>query len=301
MGFGEDVAEDGVELFVFVEVFAFEGLAIEFVDLVKLEGGLGLKATESADGLSRQSAAIHEEKYAAGDASLHQAVDLVDQGEGFAGARGHCHQHFTPTVGDGLLDGGVGFNLVGAEPRVGIGRGGEGAITGFDIMVEHFLKSRRGVEAGYFPRAIKPVAHVVEPDHLAVGGVKEGDVQSVKVERISAGTPGVALRLGEDVLGAEGEFLGFEDAEDLGVEAEGVVGRAVIRGVFLDPGCAAECVAGPAPPGSVQQRINPPFPGQPLVVSFIVRHGHGSQDAPRPNFCSKGEPRYLRGCGRDCK
>ncbi len=44
----------------------------------------------------------------------------------------------------------------------------------------------------------------------------------------------VALGLGENVLRTEREFLCFDDAEDLAVRAEGVVGRAVVGRVFLD-------------------------------------------------------------------
>jgi hypothetical protein len=59
--------------------------------VIRTRIGLGLVRREGADGLGGEGATIDREQDPAGDARLQQAVDLVDHGEGFAGAG--CHRH----------------------------------------------------------------------------------------------------------------------------------------------------------------------------------------------------------------
>lgn len=79
-----------------------------------------------------------------------------------------------------------------------------------------FAQAGRAVELGDLAGAVELMADVVVPDDFAVGGVEEGGGLWESL--------GVALGLGEDVLGAKGEFFGFDDGDDLAVEAEGVAG-----------------------------------------------------------------------------
>lgn len=76
--------------------------------------------------------------------------------------------------------------------------------------------------------------------------------------------PGVALRLLEDVLRAEGELLGLDDPYDVVVEPEGVVGRPVSGLFLLGP---KRPVKGPRPLG----RQTPPRGIQPGVDALLPR------------------------------
>ena len=111
-----------VELLVLVEVLPLEALAVDLVDLVELLARLGLERGEGPHGLGGQRAAVDQEEDALADAGLHQPVDLVDQREGLAGAGRHRDEHLALAVGDGLLDRGVGLDLVGPQPRVVVRR-----------------------------------------------------------------------------------------------------------------------------------------------------------------------------------
>ena len=91
------------------------------MDLVELLVGLGLEGGEGPDCLGGQGPAIDQEQDSLADPRLHQPVDLVDHRKGLAGAGGHGHQHLAFAVGDGLLDGRVGLDLVGPQPRVAVG------------------------------------------------------------------------------------------------------------------------------------------------------------------------------------
>lgn len=66
---------------------------------------------------------------------------------------------------------------------------------------------------------------VEKPDHLAVGGVKEGDPVAVPVAGAVKGAAGIAFGLLEDVLRVHGEFLGFQDPEEPAVASRGAGGR----------------------------------------------------------------------------
>ena len=160
-----------------------EALAVDLVDLVELQARLGLERGERPDRLRRQRPAVDQEQDAPRDAGLHQPVDLVDHREGLAGAGGHGDEHLALAVADGLLDGGVGLDLVRPQAQVLRDR-------------RESLRSRRRsrgssisssavgrVEAGDPARPVQLVADVVEPDHLAVGRVQERDAELALVHR----------------------------------------------------------------------------------------------------------------------
>lgn len=119
-----------------------------------------------------------------------------------------------------------------------------------------FAQGGGGVELGDLAGAVEFVADVVVPDDFAVGGVVEGGGLGESL--------GVALGLGEDVLGAEGEFLGFDGGDDLAVEAEGVVGGAVGGGVFAESGGVLGfgiCGGSEGPAGGFEALVDEAFPG----------------------------------------
>ena len=226
----------GVEFFVFTEIFALEALAVDFVDFVELEAGLGFEGGEGADGLSGEGAPIYQEEHAAGEAGPHEAVDFIDDGEGFAGAGGHSDQHAAFAGSDGGFDAGVGVALVRAKAGVGIGGVAEFFDIAVEIVLEEFGEGGGGVEGGDFAGGVEGAANVVVPDDFAVGGVEEGDAEGPGSVGGLGEAFGIAFGLQEDVLGAEAEFFGFDDAEEMAVAAEDIVGGAIGGFEFFDGG-----------------------------------------------------------------
>ncbi len=68
-----------VERGIVAHVVMQEPLAIELVDLVKLEAGLRLERGERADGLGGEGAPIDEKEDPLGKARLHEPIGLVEQ------------------------------------------------------------------------------------------------------------------------------------------------------------------------------------------------------------------------------
>ncbi len=230
VGGRQDVGIEGFAL----QVLPMKPLAVDLVDVGELPARLRLERGELADRLGRQRPPIHQEEHPARDARLHQPVDLIDQGEGLAGARGHGHQHVPLPVGDGPLDGGIGLNLIGAELGVIVGGLGEAVAGSVAVAVEQLAQGVGCVEVGDPARAALRVPHVVVPEDLAVGRIEERDPEPVEVQWALRGTTGVAFSLCEDVLGAEGDLLGFDHAEEAAINAQGIVGGAVVGGELLD-------------------------------------------------------------------
>ena len=108
----------GIEALLVAEVLLLELRGVQLVGLRELEVRLDLEAVEGADGLGRERPAVDQEEHPPRDAGLHQPVDLVDQREGLARAGGHGDQQVALALGDGLLDRGVGVELVRPQPRV---------------------------------------------------------------------------------------------------------------------------------------------------------------------------------------
>ncbi len=131
-----------------------------------------------------QCTAVDQEQHAAGDLGLHEAIDLVDNREGFAGAGGHGDQEFAFAGGDGGFDGGVGFDLIGAEHRMRVRRGAEASAGGVEVEREHFLQGRRGVEQRDAAGTIERAADIVEPNHFAVAGIEKRDAEIAKGKSI---------------------------------------------------------------------------------------------------------------------
>lgn len=77
-------------------------------------------------------------------------------------------------------------------------------------------------------------AHVEVKDRLAVGGIEEGNfVPPPFADRVRYAA-GVSFGLFEHVFGAERNFFGFDDAEQLAVDEKGVVGGTGPGWVFFD-------------------------------------------------------------------
>ena len=172
----------GVELRVVAQVVAVEALAVDLVDLVELQAGLRLERGEGVDGLGGKRPAVHEEENSPGDAGLHQPVNLIYQREGLAGAGCHRHQHLALAVGDGLLDGGVGLDLIRAEQGMIVRMSSEPAAGGVEVASQQFSQGRRSVQIGEPPGSIAFVAEIVKPDDFAIGGISEGDSEAIEVE-----------------------------------------------------------------------------------------------------------------------
>src|ERR1035437_9165707 len=85
------------------------------------------------------------------------------------------------------------------------------AAGGVEVAAEGVTRGGRGVKVRNAAGAVQPVADVVEPDDLAVGGVEERNPVVVDVDRAFRGALRVALGLGQDVLRAEGDLLGLDD------------------------------------------------------------------------------------------
>lgn len=82
------------------------------------------------------------------------------------------------------------------------------------------------------PGAIQAVANIVMPDDFAVSGIEKRYPATAEIERIDGCAPRVAFGLGQNVLRAEGEFLGCNNAEQPATDAQGVIGWSMFRGVF---------------------------------------------------------------------
>ena len=65
------------------------------------------------------------------------------------------------------------------------------------------------------------------PDELAIAGVKEGNFEAVPIATSFKDAASVAFGLFEDVLRVDGDFLGFNDAEEFAADEQSVIGRAV--------------------------------------------------------------------------
>jgi hypothetical protein len=128
LGIGEVLFRDafGVERGVVFEIAGLEGLGVDLVDLIEFEALVCLVIGEGADCLGGEGAAIDEEEDAAGDAGLHEAVDLVDRGVGLAGAGGHGDEHAALAFGEGGFDGIVGGGELDDGGVVVAGKGGAG-------------------------------------------------------------------------------------------------------------------------------------------------------------------------------
>jgi hypothetical protein len=112
--------QGGVELLVFVEVLALEAVRVDLVDLIELLPRFGVEAGERAHRLRRQGAPVDQEKHPLGHARLHQAVNLVHDGERLARARGHGQQQVALALGDGPFGGCVRLPLVRPQPLASV-------------------------------------------------------------------------------------------------------------------------------------------------------------------------------------
>jgi hypothetical protein len=110
----------------------------------------------------------------------------------------------------------------------------EGLYFQVEVAGEQFVQGRGRVEAGDTPGAVELVAHIVKPRHLAVGRVQERHAEFTLVLRHLADALGVALRLDEHALRAEGHLLGLDDATNPITVTERVVSRTRVSLELLD-------------------------------------------------------------------
>jgi len=181
-----------------LEIGLLETLGVEGVNLIELQARFGLERGEGPHRLRGQRAPIDQEEDPPGDAGLHQTMDLVDHRQGLARAGRHGEEHLALAFADTLLQRRVGLDLVGAHPRV-LGECQELGQLGIGVAVEHLGEGRGRVELRHAARAVQGIAHVVEADFLAVGGVEEGHAELALVARLLRDRPGVALGLREHV------------------------------------------------------------------------------------------------------
>src|SRR6266851_1842509 len=114
----------------------------------------------------------------------------------------------------------------------------------------------------------------MEPDDLAIAGVQERSLEPVEVIGAISQPPSVALGLRKDVLGTNGELLGFDHPHYPVVQPEGVIGWTV-SGVLLLR--TVRCFERRSPrlrfhPASgAEPRIDPPLTSEPF--GFVpLRH-----------------------------
>src|SRR3972149_9307855 len=86
----------------------------------------------------------------------------------------------------------------------------------------------RSVKVRNAARTVERLADVVVPDYFTVSRVKERDTIAVKVEWTIRDTPGIPFCLGEHILRAEGELLGLDDSQNLTIDTQGVISRAIV-------------------------------------------------------------------------
>jgi hypothetical protein len=120
---------------------------------------------------------------------------------------------------------------------------------------------------------------VMEPDHLAVRRVEKGYAKPTEVERAIRHAAGVALGLDQHVLRTEAELLGFDNAEDPTVGAQGVVCRASVGGILFErvmplESCGAHrALADDFPPRVREMLVDASSAGFPLGFFALTRHG----------------------------
>lgn len=229
---GEDLGVEGV---VVAEVFLLEALAVELVFLGELVALGGVESVELANSLGGEGLAVHQEQDAAGEPAFEEAIDLGDREEGLAGAGGQGKEQLAPAGDEGLLgsDNAAALVVAQADDKVR-GRIEEPVVGGLGVAGEEGGQGGRRVEMADGARDRVLGADVEVPDDFAVGGVEEGNTIAVPVARALGGALGIAFGLLEDVLGVYCDLLGFEDAKELTVNKEGVIGGTIGGGELGD-------------------------------------------------------------------
>ncbi|MGV8079110.1 MAG: hypothetical protein AB2L22_03460 [Syntrophales bacterium] len=87
---------------------------------------------------------------------------------------------------------------------------------------------------GNLPGTVIRMSNVVMPDDLAVCGIKKWNAKISEPEGIVGQTPGIPFCLGQNILRTKGQLLRFDNAQDLSINAQGIVGGTVVRGVLSD-------------------------------------------------------------------
>lgn len=77
------------------------------------------------------------------------------------------------------------------------------------------------------------MANILKPEDLAVVREKKRHKEAVVVKEIGCGSPGVALSMGKNILGAKGYFFRFDDTKNPSNNTESIVSRPMVL-IFFD-------------------------------------------------------------------
>jgi len=149
---------------------------------------------------------VDEEEDTLSNAGLHQAVDLVDEREGLAGAGRHGKEHRTLPFRDGIFGRGVRLSLVAAYETVIVRRCEEPLAVGFEISPHKFKERIGRMKPEHLARPIQLVPDVVMPDNFSVRRVEKRNPEPAKVEGTGVDALGVALRLDRTFCGPRVSF-----------------------------------------------------------------------------------------------
>src|SRR6202521_1442965 len=157
-----------IELFFLVEVARLKPLAVDLVNLVKLQSRFWLEGRKGQHGLCRECPTIYKKQNALRHSRFHEPIDFVDHSEGLTSPGRHSHQHLPLLIGDGLLDGRVRVTLVGAQSWMII-RGLQERLTrSVGVSLEALDQGFGSVELSDDVRPTEFVSDVVMPDDFAI-------------------------------------------------------------------------------------------------------------------------------------
>ena len=91
-----------------------------------------------------------EEENAPRHSRLHQSVNLINHRERLARSGSHCDEHISFTLRNGVLDGGVCFDLVVTQTRMVVRGRCQPIGSSLKIMAEHFAQGVGRVEVRDF-------------------------------------------------------------------------------------------------------------------------------------------------------
>jgi hypothetical protein len=90
------------------------------------------------------------------------------------------------------------------------------------------------VKVGDLPGSAVLRTHIHEVHDLTVRGIEERYVEAAPVASTINGASGISFGLLQDVLGAYGYLLCFDDAQEPSLNEQGIICRASFGWIFLD-------------------------------------------------------------------
>ena len=225
----------GIERLIVAEILLLKLLAINFVFLRELVALVGVEGIEGADGLRRERLAIHEKEDTPESFALQQPINLGDGEECFAGAGGHGDEQPAFAGEHGRFHGNDGPNLIWAQAGDSLRRRIQQPLARLAVIAGKFFgQSRRGVKIRERMRCRPSRPDIQIPDDFAIGGVKERDAITVPIAGAIRRTARITLGLLQDVLRIDRELLGLDDSQQNPIHKQGVVGGAILRGIFFN-------------------------------------------------------------------